>query len=74
MDDRLVTVAPLLAQVSDWKGFLAMPVTEGQVWELRRHERSGRPVGHEHFVLAVERKLGRTLRRIKPGPKRSQPV
>jgi putative transposase len=73
-DDVLVKVAPLLAQVNDWKGFLATPVTESQVRELRRHERSGRPVGHEHFVLTVERTLGRTLRRGKPGPKRSQPM
>ena len=72
MDDGCVTVAPLLAQVGDWEDFLSTPVTEDQVRELRRHERSGRPVGHEHFVLAVERTLGRTLRRGKPGPKRSR--
>jgi hypothetical protein len=46
--------------------------TEDEAEGCRRHERNGRPLGHEHFVLAVERKLGRTLRRGRPGPKRSR--
>jgi len=69
-DDQLVTVAPLLTLVSDWEDFLPTKATEDQVKALRRHERSGRPLGREHVVRAVERKLGRTLRRGKPGPKR----
>lgn len=67
--DRFVRVAPFLALMSDWRGFLAAEVTEAETKERRRHERSGRPVGGEHFILAVERRLGRTLRRGKPGPK-----
>lgn len=72
-NDQLVSVAPLLALVGDWRGFLATGATEDEVQELRRHERSGRPLGREPFVRAVERKLGRTLRRGKPGPKRGRP-
>jgi len=69
-DDRLVTVTPLLALVGDWRGFLATGAMEEEIQALRRHERSGRPLGREHFVQAVERKLGRTLRRGRPGPRR----
>ena len=72
-DDQLVRVAPLLALVGNWRGFLATGPTEDEVQELRRHERSGRPLGHEPFVRVVERTLGRTLRRGKPGPKRERP-
>src|SRR3990172_7684239 len=71
-DDALITVAPLLALVGNWTDFLATGAPEDEVKELRRHERSGRPLGREPFVAAVEGKLGRTLRRGKPGPKRGR--
>ena len=71
-DDALITVAPLLALVSNWTDILATGAPEDEVQDLRRHERSGRPLGREPFVVAVEGKLGRTLRRGKPGPKRGR--
>ena len=70
-DDSLVKAAPLLERVGDWKDFLCLGVSEDEVKQLRRHERTGRPLGSERFIGAVERKLGRPLRRGKPGPKRS---
>ena len=73
-DDALITVAPLLALVGNWTDFLATGAPEDEVKELRRHERSGRPLGREPFVAAVEGKLGRTLRRGKPGPNRGRPA
>ena len=36
---------------------------------LRRHERTGRPLGSEKFIAKLERIAGRLLRRQKPGPK-----
>ena len=36
---------------------------------LRRHERTGRPLGSEDFLLRFERFTGRRLRRGRPGPK-----
>jgi putative transposase len=71
-DDALITVDPLLALVGNWTDFLATGAPEEEVKELRHHERSGRPLGREPFVVAVEGKLGRTLRRGKPGPKRGR--
>jgi putative transposase len=70
-DDVLSTVAPLLALVSDWKGFLCAEAPADDVRQLRRHERTGRPLGTEQFITDVERTLHRTLRRRTPGPKRS---
>jgi len=52
-DDALITV-PLLALVSDWKGFLGAEAPADDVRQLRRHERTGRPLGTEQFTTAVE--------------------
>ncbi len=44
-DDALVTAAPVLALVGNWMDLLATGAPEDEVKELRRHERSGRPLG-----------------------------
>jgi putative transposase len=68
-DDTLVRVAPLLQMVPNWRGFLARVLKEEDVKLLRSHEQTGRPLGDEAFLATLERKLGRVLRRQKPGPK-----
>ena len=68
-DDALVKVKPLLERVEDWKEFLRLPEEEATLEELRRHERTGRPLGDERFIARLERLAGRRLRRQKPGPK-----
>lgn len=67
-DDGLVKVKPLLDMVSDWKQFLAGP-DEERLNDIRRHERTGRPLGSDGFVEWLESALGRALKREKPGPK-----
>ena len=68
-DDRLVKVAPLLAMVGDWNAFLDSAVAEEELAELRRHVRTGRPLGDETFVGRVEEMVGRILKPHKRGPK-----
>ncbi len=67
-DDQLVKVGPLLEMVGDWMPFLSGPEDE-QLKEIRRHERTGRPLGATGFVEKLESTLGRSLKRGKPGPK-----
>lgn len=67
-DDELVKVAPLLEMVGDWKQFLAGAEDE-RLDDIRRHERTGRPLGADSFVEQLETAVGRTLTREKPGPK-----
>jgi len=67
-DDALVKVAPLLERVGDWRTFLAMNAAEEEMTQVRRHERSGRPLGAMPFLERVERQLGRAIRRRRPGP------
>jgi len=71
-DDALITVTPVLALVGNGPDCLATGTPEDEVTALRHDERSGRPLGRESFVAAVEGKLGRTLQRGKPGPRRSR--
>ena len=68
-DDDLIKVAPLQGLVPDWRAYLAEDASEAQIAELRRHERTGRPLGSSGFVAALESMLSRTLARQKPGPK-----
>jgi len=53
----------------DWKRYLAPEVLEEELSCLRRHTRTGRPLGSDTFVGPIEERLGRFLRQCKPGPK-----
>ena len=69
-DDDLVTVAPMLRLVPDWGAYLRSVGDEEEVAAtMRRHESTGRPLGGEGFLTRLEKKLGKTLRPQKPGPK-----
>jgi putative transposase len=66
-DDRLVRVAPLLAMIADWRGFLNSAIPEEQLRDLREHGRTGCPLGSVSFVTHLERTVGRILRPRKAG-------
>lgn len=68
-DDILVKVGPLLAIAGDWQGLLASKLPAGEDETFRRHERTGRPLGDEHFLSRLETMTARLLRKQKPGPK-----
>ena len=68
-DDGLVQAAPMLGMVDDWASYLALDVDEAEMAALRRHERTGRPLGDAGFMARLEQGLGRLLRKHKPGPK-----
>jgi len=44
-------------------------VAEEELKRLREHERTGRPLGDDDFLARLEKRLGRVLRRQKPGRK-----
>jgi putative transposase len=64
-----VTVRPLLSRVDDWRAYLAEGLRPEEATLLRRHERTGRPLGSAAFLRRLETRLGRTLRKKPPGPK-----
>jgi len=55
-----------------WRRLLNSVVTEEQIKAFREHESTGRPLGDEAFQKRLEKKLGRVLRRQKPGPKKGR--
>lgn len=68
-DDELVKVAPLLEMAGDWRLFLSGAKEEDVINNIRKHERTGRPLGTESFIECLESTLERPLKRGKPGPK-----
>jgi len=68
-DDALVRVRPLLDLAPDWADLLASGLKDEEREAIRRGERTGRPLGGKTFIARLERRLGRTLARQKPGPR-----
>lgn len=65
--DKLSVHSSLLDDIVDWRSFLA--VHEDSRSDIRRHTRTGRPLGDEQFIDRLESLTGRTLRPRKRGPK-----
>lgn len=70
VNDELVNVTPLLEMVKDWKEFLLSGIHEKEIQEVRKHERTGRPLGRESFIRKLEKSLDRVLHKQKPGRKK----
>lgn len=68
-DDGLVKVKPLLDRIDNWRDFLSDCPSTQDIDLLRRHEKTGRPLGNPPFIARIETKLNRIVRRQKPGPK-----
>jgi putative transposase len=66
-EDGSIQQQPLRGMVGDWVGFLESAITE--VESLRKHQRTGRPLGSDAFIQKCENLLGRVLRKSKPGPR-----
>ena len=70
-DDLLVKTKPLCKLVNkSWGKFLAQELPETEIELLRKHERTGRPLGADRFIKKMEHLLSRSLRPKKPGTKK----
>jgi len=67
-DDILVKVNPLLDMCPTWSELLLSNWSEEEYDILRRHERTGRPLGSDAFLDRLEILTSRTLKKQKPGP------
>jgi len=62
VDDKVVTVAPVLERTGDFADFLGEPFDEAQAYgALRRAETIGRPIGEADWLEALEMQTGRVL-------------
>ena len=66
-DDGVVTLAPLLDRVPDWRSFLAGGLDEAALETIRGHSRTGHPLGAEKFFRRLKALLGRDVRPRPPG-------
>jgi putative transposase len=68
----VVEASPLLTMAGDWRRLLCSAVGDEEWKRLRQRERTGRPLGDDEFLVRLEQRLGRFLRRQKPGRKDKQ--
>ena len=65
--DPLTRVSGLNKMVDDWRAFFRESEDIVLAERLQRHERTGRVLGSERFVMKMENILGRTLKPRKAG-------
>ena len=53
-------------------GSISTDITWEEMDRFRLHERTGRPLGDEAFLMRIEELTGRVLQRQKPGPKKKE--
>jgi putative transposase len=70
-ENPLVVASPLRDYIDDWDAFLSSRDVVWRIEDIRRAQRTGRPLGSSSFVRALEKKLGRRLRKMKSGPKKT---
>jgi putative transposase len=64
-----VAASPLRKYVDDWDAFLSSRDVVWRTEDIRRAQRTGRPLGSPSFVQNLEKILNRRLRKRKTGPK-----
>jgi len=71
--DKLVNPAHLLRIVEgNWNDFLSEKSPDSDIKKLRKHERTGRPLGSEPFIEKLEQITGRRLKPCKAGRKKKK--
>ena len=68
VDDGLVTVKPMLDRIHNWTSFLGEKNDDCDLDEIRKHCSTGRPLGNNSFIDALEDKTGRKLHKRHSGP------
>ena len=70
--DPILSPSVLDEQISDWSAYLR--ADDETPAPIERHLSTGRPLGRRAFVRTLERRLGRTLGKGKPGPRRRKRI
>jgi putative transposase len=70
-DDGLVRVKPMLDRIDNWSAYLSSNNDTSEIDTIRRHTRTGRPLGSSHFINKLEQLSGKPIAPKRPGPKPS---
>jgi len=68
-NDILVQVETLRGYIHDWRDYLQSEEDVAASQQLKRHTRTGRPLGDDRFIERLEGLTGRSLKLRKSGPK-----
>ena len=68
-DDKLVRVSPMLQRLGNWRGYLTRTTNGDDAERIRKHTRTGRPLGTAEFINRIEILTGETLAPRRPGRK-----
>jgi hypothetical protein len=68
--DRLISENKLCINIRDWTAYLREDFEEAENELIRKYTQTGRPSEDDELVNEIERKLHRSIRKKKPGPKR----
>lgn len=68
-DDGVVRVAALLDRIGDWAAFMEGGIKDAMVKRLETHIQTGRPLGSDDWIAALEARIGRSVRPQRPGPR-----
>lgn len=72
--EGVIDPAPLASRIKNWAELLQPENDTLEIEAFRRHQRTGRPMGSEGFVRALEALLGRPIRPRKPGRRMKAPT
>jgi len=70
VEDSILSDFYLTKEIEDWKAFLRQGDEESDLKLIRRHGKTGRPLGEIGFIQRLENQLGIELIRKKPGRKK----
>jgi putative transposase len=59
----------MMERIHDWQTYLSGSVNENDAEAIRKHSRSGRPLGTSEFINKIGILTGETLASRRPGPK-----
>lgn len=65
--DGITALDPLAARITDWRALLDGGVDDAMAKRLEMHLRTGRPLGSDSFIAALEVRFGKALTPQKPG-------
>jgi len=65
--DKVLSDFYLLEDIKDWRSYLRIKELEEEIRLIRKHEKTGRPLGSQGFILKAEKITGRRLRKRKAG-------
>jgi putative transposase len=68
-NEELVQVEPMLERFPNWTDYLGGRQPDDMLQEVRKHTRTGRPLGSEKFIERLEALTGQSLKPQKPGRK-----